>query len=531
MTSYPAGLPIALDRGVRVLGGGAALLGGDPRRAIRLSHAGAAALPRLCAEGAGPSAAAQRLVRTLVDGGLAHPRPGRRTAPGDVLVVVPVRDRPGTLDRCLSAVAGGAVAVLVVDDGSRDAGAVADVCARHGARLVRHNVSGGPGAARNTALVHAHEDFVAFLDSDCVPEAGWLDGLVGHFEDPLVAAVAPRVRGHTPEDAGPLARFAAARSPLDGGRHPGRVQPGGRVSYVPSAALLVRRSVLTDGFDPALRYGEDVDFVWRLHDDGWRVRYEPAVTVHHAEPESWRDLLLRRWHYGTSAAPLAERHPGRLAPLVAHPWPATIALLLLARRPRTAGAVALVQSWTTARRLRSAGLPARHAPVWAARGVAQTVVATGHAATTIAPLLLVAGVRRRPTRAASLVLLLAPPLLEWCAVRPRVDPVRWVAFCLADDVAYGTGVWCGALRARRPAPLLPVVAHAGSSNAAAPATPVVPTCRIGRALRRARGYVQQVARTVARPIPSGRRPEPHQRTFRTPSSGSPDHGISPPTIG
>ena len=46
-----------------------------------------------------------------------------------------------------------------------------------------------------------------------------------------------------------------------------------KVSYVPTAALLVRRAALdsvTPGggavFDPALRYGEDVDLVWRLHD-------------------------------------------------------------------------------------------------------------------------------------------------------------------------------------------------------------------------------------------------------------------------
>ena len=48
---------------------------------------------------------------------------------------------------------------------------------------------------------------------------------------------------------------------------------------MPTAALVVRRAVLEDGLDTALRYGEDVDLVWRLHDAGWRVRYDPAVVV------------------------------------------------------------------------------------------------------------------------------------------------------------------------------------------------------------------------------------------------------------
>jgi len=53
-----------------------------------------------------------------------------------------------------------------------------------------------------------------------------------------------------------------------------------------------------------LRYGEDVDLVWRLHDAGWQVRYDPRTCVEHAEPERWLPWLLRRHAYGTSAAPL-----------------------------------------------------------------------------------------------------------------------------------------------------------------------------------------------------------------------------------
>jgi len=36
--------------------------------------------------------------------------------------------------------------------------------------------------------------------------------------------------------------------------------------------------------------------------------------------------------------------------------------------------------------------------------------------------------------------------------------VRYVLGHLADDVAYGTGVWAGALRARSTAPVRPVIA-------------------------------------------------------------------------
>ena len=70
-----------------------------------------------------------------------------------------------------------------------------------------------------------------------------------------------------------------------------------------------------------------------------------------------------------------------------------------------------------------------------------------------------AGRRRRwARRAAAASLLLGPPLAAWSARRRSLDPVRYVLGHLADDAAYGAGVWAGALRARTTAPVRPVIA-------------------------------------------------------------------------
>jgi hypothetical protein len=231
--------------------------------------------------------------------------------------------------------------------------------------------------------------------------------------------------------------------------------PGGRVAYVPTAALVVRRAALGGGFDPQLRYGEDVDLVWRLHDAGWHVRYEPAAGVRHVEPSRWRALLGRRFRYGTSAAPLAARHPGRLAPLVVHPWSGAVLTLTLGRRPGLAATVAAAQGAVLARRLKPVGVPVTAALTRTLAGTAQTALVTGRTATMLAPVAVLAAVAHRRTRVPALALLAGPPLAEWCRLRPPLDPLRWTALCVADDAAYGAGVWVGAARSGTLAPLRP----------------------------------------------------------------------------
>jgi mycofactocin glycosyltransferase len=508
----PIGTVVDLEDDTQEIADGV-LFGGSPARVLRLSAAGVAALAELRA---GPvrSAAGAVLARRLTDTGLAQPRVARPSfrregpaaaepaegeppaaaelAEGEppaaaelgmdeptggaelsggaagtlaVTVVVPVRDRAAELDRCLAA-AGRRYPVVVVDDGSADASALAAVCAARGAELVRREVNGGPAAARNTGLRVVGTEFVAFLDSDCVPAGEWIADLAGHFADPLVAAVAPRIV------AAPAAGPASAGdrgSVLDLGDRAARVAPMTRVAYVPTAALVVRRAALGGGFDEALRYGEDVDLVWRLVAAGWRVRYDPGVRIGHAEPASRPALLHRRFEYGRSAAPLTRRHPGAVAPLVLQPWPTITMAALLARRPVTAAAAFGASTALLAARLRDNDLPATGLLGPMANGVRQTWLGTGRwCGQFAAPVLLLALARpggrtartRWGRRLAAASLLAGPPLTEWAAQRDaagRPDPVRFTARALADQAAYGAGVYAGCLRERMISPLLPAV--------------------------------------------------------------------------
>ncbi len=459
----PADFRLTLDPGAW-LDGDDVLLGGTPFRIVRLSPAQTDTLAGwIAGKTVGDDEGDARFARALVAGGFANPVPPTTSEPRQVSVVIPVRDRPRQLDRLLRTIraleASDPVAeVVVVDDASTDSAAHEAVAREHGAQLVRRAARGRAGAARNDGARLAVAEVVAFVDSDCVPRAGWLSGLLSHFTDPLVAAVAPRIVAlQSAQGSGWIARYEVARSPMDRGPSGSRVVPGGRVPFVPGAALLVRASALGDGFDESLHGGEDVDIVWRLTREGWHVRYEPAGEVEHEHRTTTAGFLRRRAYYGRTAAPLSRRHPRAARPLAVSPWTAAAWAAVGARRPVVGAAITAVASGLLARQLQGiVEQPVRAAVRLAGGGTLRSgLVVADSVVRAWWPLSLVAaiGVRRlRPALGAAAVV---PAVLEWRRLRPEVDPVRWTAARMLDDVAYGWGVWQGCLRERTADPLLP----------------------------------------------------------------------------
>jgi mycofactocin glycosyltransferase len=420
------------------------LLGGSPLRLFRLTDAGAALVDRI---DSGESVEANRLVSRLLDAGVVHPVPdsvGACTA-HDVTVVVPVYVRLG---ETLTIPAMGE-RLIVVDDASPGT-----VVAPVGAKVIRRPTNGGPSAARATGLEHVTTAIVAFVDTDVYVPANWLDGLLVHFADEAVVAVAPRVQC-APGDS-VIARYETTRSPLDLGAAPARVRARTRVSYVPTAAFVARTAAVSSvgGFDTTLRTGEDVDLVWRLDEQGGRVRYEPSVVVEHAPRRTLADFVKQRRGYGRSAAPLAQRHAGALAPVGVSGWSAGVWAALMFGHPVGAAAVTVGTGAALMRKLPQ--LPRQEAArlvllghLGAGRQLAAAVTRVWWPI--LVPLAIVSHRARRVLLAAWLV----PALTDWKRGRTRLDPMRYVALRLLDDVSYGLGVWEGVMRERTLDPLIP----------------------------------------------------------------------------
>lgn len=444
-----------LDRGL--------LVGGSPVTAVRLSPAAQACLDddQVVVDGSTSATVAA----TLLDRNLADPLLTARTPdPTSLTVVIPVRDRPLQLDRALTAL--GALEVVVVDDASVEAAAIAAVASTHGARLIRLPENVGPAGARNAGLTMAGTAYVAFVDSDVTVDAATLLRLCRHFVDERVGLVGPRVvsraRSRHPRWH---ERYDEAASSLALGTRPCSVRPGAAVGWLPSACVVGRRDRLGTGFDPSLRVGEDVDLVWRLVAGDQRVRYDPSETAHHDARPSVTQWLGRKFVYGTGGAPLAARHGDLTAPAIISPPMALAAGAVLARRwwsPVVAGGIVAHTAWSLNRRLpetdgrrRLAVSLSAQSLGWAVRQEAALVLRHWWPATAV----LLPDRRMRRVVVSALLTDAVIGRRE----HPRADPFHQLLGRRLDDLAYGGGLWLGALRARSFRCLIPRALGPGSA--------------------------------------------------------------------
>jgi mycofactocin glycosyltransferase len=462
----PDGFAVQVDRRVKVLGEGSALLGGSPTRLLKLAPAAQTMLNggRLEVH----DAQSAQLARTLLDATVAHPRPASGPSHRDVTVVIPVRDNEFGLTRLVRALRG--LRVVVVDDGSATPVQVADFDGVHcDVTVLRHARSKGPSAARNTGLQSCQTDFVAFLDSDVVPKRGWLEALLGHFCDPAVALVAPRIVGLLEPDS-LVARYEAVRSSLDLGHREAPVVPYGSVSYVPSAAIICRRSTLTElgGFDESMNSGEDVDLCWRMVESGARLRYEPIALVAHDHRTQLREWFARKAFYGSSAAPLAVRHPGKTAPLVLSGW-TLLVWLLLAMGSGFGFLASTAVAVFTGRRIATSLRPVQTEPKQVAGLAAEGLWAAAlQLASAICrhywPVALILAVLFRRCRQVVLVAAVVDGVVDWVSRdrnadedAQRVGLLSYLLLKRLDDIAYGLGLWTGVVRERHVGALKPQI--------------------------------------------------------------------------
>jgi glycosyltransferase involved in cell wall biosynthesis len=223
------------------------------------------------------------------------------TSAPDFSVVVPTRDRPERLARCLAALErqrGASVEVVVVDDGSARADEVSEAVARCPRARVIHQKTAGPAAARNAGARGARAPFVGFTDDDCEPAPDWAARLWGRLREGADALAGTTVNAR-PRD--PRAR--ASQIVTDYVSQRALEQPS-RTSFAPSNNIACTAELLGSvPFDERYRAagGEDRDWCARLVAQGYELVVEPRAVVAHHQELTLRDFLRHHVRYGRGA--------------------------------------------------------------------------------------------------------------------------------------------------------------------------------------------------------------------------------------
>jgi glycosyltransferase involved in cell wall biosynthesis len=220
-------------------------------------------------------------------------------------VVLPTRNRPEKLARCLASVLDAlrdGDEVIVVDSASTDP-EVARVGRDAGAQVVRCERP-GVDRARNAGWQRAAHDAVLFVDDDVVVDAGWADAMVAALAaHPEAGFVTGRI------DSLPGSKSTERPVAIKDDEAPARLDADTTGTLGHSASLAVRRVALEHigGFDEEMGAGArfqsspEVDLFDRMFAAGWVGWYEPSAQAWH---EQWRgrpELLKLDWRYGMGA--------------------------------------------------------------------------------------------------------------------------------------------------------------------------------------------------------------------------------------
>lgn len=251
-----------------------------------------------------------------------------------VSVVVPTRDRPELLEKCLSTVLAKTdypdIEFLIVDNGSADPQALAWLdrfTADRRVRVIRDDSPFNYSALNNLAVAQSSGSVICLMNNDIeVTDAGWLRQMVTSLLQPGVGIVGGRLYypDGTLQHAGVIVGLGGTAGHIFRGQQRGdthymhRPMLRQELSAVTAACLLTRKEVYDqlEGLDTGFAVAfNDIDYCLRARKRGWKVVYDPHVEmVHHESASRGRDRTPeQRARLSSEKARLINRHADFIA--------------------------------------------------------------------------------------------------------------------------------------------------------------------------------------------------------------------------
>lgn len=231
-------------------------------------------------------------------------------------IIVPVYNRPDEVDELLQSLTIQTFKdfeVLIIEDGSKNR--CKEVCDKYADRLALryfYKDNSGPGQTRNYGAERAQGEWLIILDSDVVLPERYMEAVEKGVEGTDVAAFGGPDASHpsfTPVQK--AISYSMTSFFTTGGIRGGKKKLD--KFYPRSFNMGIRRDVYMQlgGFSK-MRFGEDIDFSYRIVEAGFQPQLFPEAWVWHKRRTDLRKFFRQVYNSGIARINLEKRHPGTM---------------------------------------------------------------------------------------------------------------------------------------------------------------------------------------------------------------------------
>ena len=248
-------------------------------------------------------------------------------------IIVPVYNRPDEVGELLESLSNQTLRdfeVIIVEDGSVKT--CKDVCDKYADILVLYyyaKENSGPGQSRNYGAERANGDYLLILDSDVVLPEGYLQAVEDALrQNPVEAFGGPDAAHPSFTPVQKAISYSMTSFFTTGGIRGGKAKLD--KFYPRSFNMGIRRDVyLQLGGFSKMRFGEDIDFSYRIVEAGYRPQLFPEAWVWHKRRTDFRKFFRQVYNSGIARINLEKRHPGTMKLVHLLPTVFTIGVIAL----------------------------------------------------------------------------------------------------------------------------------------------------------------------------------------------------------
>ena len=234
-------------------------------------------------------------------------------------IIVPVFNRPDEVDELLQSLCSQELKdfeVVIVEDGSKQP--CKDVCDKYAGILDLYyylKENSGPGQSRNYGAERAKGEWLIVLDSDVVLPQGYLiavDSAISHQTSNIDAFGGPDASHPSFTPVQKAISYSMTSFFTTGGIRGGKGKKLDKF-FPRSYNMGIRREVYQQlgGFSK-MRFGEDIDFSYRIVEAGYQTALIPEAWVWHKRRTDFSKFFRQVYNSGIARINLEKRHPGTL---------------------------------------------------------------------------------------------------------------------------------------------------------------------------------------------------------------------------